>query len=170
MKGFRFLLLVMAICLASGVKAQFEDEEKVYLYIYSERSIENGNTDITKVIFKNHNMYCSNENVKSIKSNLIKNSSYLDDIEYHINNPKRWSGSKGPRSYNGALSTSSSRVVYTDNYNGDAFWGEKGYTKHYAFSKDKKSLVTWIDGEEDKYYYILVDESYFKPKQGFIYE
>ena len=34
MKGFRFLLLAMAICLASGVKAQFYDgPDDIYYYV-----------------------------------------------------------------------------------------------------------------------------------------
>ena len=97
MTEFRFLLLVMAICLASGVKAQFYDSaDDIYYYVQCDKYgeiMQDGlvlifNFDGKKaVVLNQHEIYF--DLIKTVKTNIKSNPNYYEDKveteEYNLN-------------------------------------------------------------------------------------
>ena len=85
MKVKRLLFLVMAICLASGVKAQFYSSESVYCYQYV-KTINDGissklnRTMFYFVNFQNEMMgYTTASSLKYVRQKLLDNPDYYSD-------------------------------------------------------------------------------------------
>lgn len=98
MKAKRLLFLVMAICLASGVRAQFNSE--ILFFHYCENSL--GNTDVKPLSnpeaiilicrFKNGKVYCPKSQeysqplqdylARGVRENLSSNINYYENKEW----------------------------------------------------------------------------------------
>ena len=85
MKGFKLLLLVLAICLASGVKAQFYSSERVYCYQY-EKTIHDGisskqsKTEFYFVNFQNDMMgYTTANGCNWVGQKIVDDPNYFDN-------------------------------------------------------------------------------------------
>ena len=82
MKGLRFLLLGLAICLASGVRAQFYSSERVYCYQYVKTINDGISSKLSKTMFyfvnfQNDMMGWITENsLKRLRQNLLENPDY----------------------------------------------------------------------------------------------
>jgi len=165
MKGFRFLLLVMVICLTNGVKAQFYDgPDEIYYYVqykyvdseplwdpwknawkypHTTKNYREDDNSAEVVVFnfdgkKGAILGCGT--VLSIKSLLKDSSTYYEDkvetTDYELN-----------------FVSSSSATEYADSH----------YT--YSFSQDRRMLVITHGDEEGcftKSYLKRVDKSFFK--------
>lgn len=167
MKTKRLLFLVMAICLASGVKAQFYDSaDDIYYYvqIYNGKGGFVEGTDRMKYAkngekvwfgakgedwvrifnFDGKKACCwSKSHVSSVKDNFKNNPNYYEDAiettEYNVN----------------FISCSSTEIIY------------KGGDTTFIFSKDRSMLTTieefWFNPDEIYVrFYKKVDKSYFK--------
>ena len=80
MKAKRLFFLVMAICLASGVKAQFYDSaDDIYYYVeYKDgRILDDGGVFVFN--FDGQKACFWDESVSSLKNNLKRNPSYYED-------------------------------------------------------------------------------------------
>lgn len=87
MKAKRLLFLVMAICFASGVKAQFYDSaDDIYFYVECKNGELKDNTMIFN--FDGSKACCWSESVFTVKYNLKSNPSYYEDkvetTEYNL--------------------------------------------------------------------------------------
>jgi len=94
MKGFRFLLLVMAICLASGVKAQFYDSaDDILYYVSCDKYGQIGENGMVLIFNFDGKKACelsgylelpdgprTYPHVDDIKRNLQRNKSYYDEL------------------------------------------------------------------------------------------
>lgn len=185
MKAKRLLFLVMAICLASGAKAQFYDSaddicyyvceySEVDEYIWSgsifDKGYYTGKTvqhkhegNDAKVLIFNFDgtkaaLLCSNNatSVSEVKSNIGKAASYYEDKVETTEYTLRYEPS------------STLGVTY-----------KKNDTERFIFSSDKNSLRelwTYTDGSHPRsWVYKRVDKSYFKigryrTPSGTIYE
>ena len=176
MKGLRFLLLSMAICLASGVKAQFYDSaDDIYYYVeYKDGNfVENGNVRIfnfdgqkAAVLNSKGNYF---ESIANVKSNIASSPDYyeskVETTEYSLKY----------KSYN-SYSFRLSFTEYTENAN-PAFGTTPtnvNDTYTYKFSSDRIYCyeeregsgyhVNWGRTEKRNFKkeYKKVDKSYFK--------
>lgn len=96
MKAKRLLFLVVAICLASGVKAQFYDgPDDVYYYVELKNGeiVENGkvlifNFDGSKGALLSHQGGQSIDKIKDVKNNIKQSPNFYEDkietTEYHL--------------------------------------------------------------------------------------
>lgn len=155
MKELRFLFLVLAICLASGVKAQFYDSaDDIYYYvedITKEPSVtrDDGTTYTFKASkntwifnFDGRNACVFGGDVSMVKDYLKENPNYYEEAietkEYDVFFSK----------------ATTTEVIY------------KGGSRTYKFSKDRKTLTEILQpswgGETYTRYYNKVDKSYFK--------
>lgn len=118
MKAKRLLFLVMAICLASGVRAQFYDSaDEIYYYVECDKNDqikENGQVYIFN--FDGRKACCWSSSVSSIKSSLQNNPSCYEekvetteyDLKYTSGNTYRKDNGGGEyRDYNFSYSRSS---------------------------------------------------------------
>ena len=85
MKGLRFLLLSMGICLVSGVKAQFYSSENVYCYQYV-KTVNDGvtsklsRTEFYFINFQKDMMgYTTESSLKQVRQRLLENPNYYKD-------------------------------------------------------------------------------------------
>lgn len=167
MKGLRFLLLGLAICFTSGVKAQFYDSaDDIYYYLMYEFETDipyldpwSGQRKLRHKVIKYDDSKEGDEvlrvlifnfdgnkaarladfsKMSSVKDYLQKSSTYFEDIVETTE-------------YTLKYTSSSSGIVYKDAY----------YT--YTFSNDRNTLVS-IDNNHNyiKRYYKRVDKSFFK--------
>lgn len=167
MKGLRFMLLGLAICLASGVKAQFYDSaDDIYYYLMYEREYDMPYLDTMhgfpqwktnhkketyneseeavcgRVIIFNFDgnkaaILANNYNISSVKSYLQQSSSYFED-------------KVETTEYKLKYSSSSSGTVYKEGNN------------TYTFSYDRNTLVSYNPSNTNKCYYKRVEKSFFK--------
>lgn len=171
MKAKRLLFLVMAICLASGVKAQFYDSaDDIYFYVkeYQERD-EYVSTSFTSGYYTGRRLKTKPEEnkahvlvfnfdgtkaahlgrgwagttVSDVKSVLSGNPLYYEDLTENTEYYVKYD------------SSSSNEVIYKDGY---------GSNDTYIFSKDRNTLklVQSIDNHSILTVYKRVDKSYFK--------
>ena len=85
MKELRLLLLGLAICLASGVKAQFYSSESVYCYQYVKTVNDGISSKLNRTMFyfvnfQNDMMGCTTESsLQRVRQNLLENPDYYKD-------------------------------------------------------------------------------------------
>ena len=172
MKSKRLLFLIMAICLASGVKAQFYDSaDDIYYYVceYDEKDeyiwsgsifdkgyytgkkiqLKHEGNDAKVLIFNFDGtkaaLLCSNNAtvVREVKSNIGKTPSYYEDKVETTDYTLRYEPS------------STSGVTY-----------KKNDSESFIFSSDRntlRELWTFTDGSHPcSWVYKRVDKSYFK--------
>lgn len=168
MKTKRFLFLVMAICLASGVKAQFYDSaDDVYFYLeYSKDGnlISKEYQQVAIFNFDGKKACVKYDKPKDVRSNLNNNPDYYSEVFES-------------REYDLEYSYSSYGTCYKCNWTSSGYYSQTGNItrKHldtYDFSPDRntltyKSKVTGTNGihtETSEHKYILkrVDRSFFK--------
>lgn len=137
MKGLRFLLLGMAICLASGVKAQFYDSANdIYYYVEESR-------DGKSISKQNQNVYVFNfdgmkacrlaiDLVKTAQSHLRENSDYYGAMV----ETKKYDLEYKSSSY-GVCYVSSDVSSIPFDAGGTRFFGD---TFTYTFSQDRETL------------------------------
>lgn len=162
MKAKRLLFLVMVICLASGVKAQFYDSaDDIYFYVEYKNGafVDDGkvrvfNFDGKKAALLNHNFYDGDGDgpfflsVKKIKNKLKNSPDYFEQLVETTNYDV---------DYTGTLS-----YVYKSSYR--AFGVAKSFVEKYTFSSSRKELyVDDLDGGfTKKTTYKKVDKSFFR--------
>lgn len=142
MKAKRLLFLVMAICLASGVRAQFYDGPDDIYYYWSEEynSVMIFNFDGKKAF----NLSWDFEKLPEVKKNFLNNPNYYEDrleaLDYNLV----------------FVSSNSSEVVYR--------WNDSFGVK-FIFSKDRQSAKRWHQlspSYVQEVTYKKVDKSFFK--------
>ena len=85
MKGFRFLLFVMAICLAISVNAQLYSSENVYCYQYVKTINDGISSKLSRTMFyfinfQNEMMgYTTESSLQRVRQNLLENPDYYKD-------------------------------------------------------------------------------------------
>ena len=173
MKGFRFLLLVMAICLASGVKAQFYDSaDDIYYYVeYKDGSfVENGrvlifNFDGAKAAelsgrFDRLEIW-DREGIKvnDVKDNMKKNPLYYDEkvetqeyeLKYINSNTYQC---KSIRSHQGDFAYINFKFSYDRN--------TLDFLHHYWYTDPLSRLNGYYGWSDKKILFKKVDKSFFK--------
>lgn len=171
MKGLRFLLLGLAVCLASGVKAQFYDSaDDIYYYVtYKNGEYTNGclvfNFDGKKGCVLNE--YINDEgNVVSYTVDKIKNlirerPTYFEEQTEILEYKLQYSSNN----------TYTSTSIYKDNYYDNVLHIQRSeiYNEIYSyrFSNDRKTLYYTCKERDNKVgtterTYKLVDKSFFK--------
>lgn len=158
MKAKRSLFLVMAICLASGVKAQFYDgPNDIYFYITAKDEFnQNGPNEITDYyqnpvveVFNFDGLKAVNwtGTVSSVKERLLENPNYFEDQEENVEYKLQYVASSGSGT----------------NYK---YYSYGSWTTLH-FSADRKVLYTrWPWNQGDSSRYVRVDKRYFKPNLG----
>lgn len=149
MKAKRLLFLIMTICLASGVRAQFYDgPEDIYYYV----KYENGEYGKIAQIFnfdgkKAFNLTYKYDEVNEVKQNLLSNPNYYEELIETLD-------------YNMFfIESNSSGTIYGYSYNDDL---------KFTFSKDRQFVTTWqkVQGLYGntiiEFRYKKVDKSYFR--------
>ena len=162
----RFFIVILTLCFVCMTNAQFPSDDRVYFYLPVDKSITDLNAHITKIAFSYGEVTEASEHIFIVKKEIAKNPKLLRD--------KEWA-TRGTRSrvkvYNASMSNSK-RIVYTCDFKGeyDSHWGKiEPYIKHMAFTRDKKQMIVWFEGEEDqRQYFILVDESELLPNTDFL--
>ena len=149
MKAKRFMFLVMAICLANGVAAQFYDEpDDIYYYLEDSE-------DGLKISKERQYVYIFNfDGKKACK--LGWNS--VSDVQNNLsNNPNYYVDKEETSIYNFEYESSSYGICYTRDYK---------EIKHMAlFSSDRETLnyILWyIDGSKREINCKKVDKSFFR--------
>ena len=173
MKAKRLLFLVIAICLASGVKAQFYDSaDDIYYYVeYKDgRFVDNGNVFIFN--FDGRKACLLGESVVNFVKNKFKeDADYFDrrvetseySLEYtHSSYYTVYQGEKSNSSYSptvGSTTVTNSTFRYEFSTDRETMY-DKSYvvnTYYYPFEPYKKTYKT----EQNKTYK-RVDKSFFK--------
>lgn len=158
MKANRILLLIMAICLANGVKAQFYDgPSDIYFYVTAKDNFnQSGPNEITDyyqdpvvVVFNFDGLKAVRweSHVSTVKKLLQKNPNYFEDQEENVEYKLQYVASSGSGT----------------NYKYYSF----GSWTTLHFSVDRKVLYSnwpWKQGNSIRY--VRVDKSYFKPNLG----
>lgn len=124
MKTKRLLFLVIAICLASGVRAQFSSSENVYCYEYSYTSNDGikskkSNTYYYFVNFQNDMMgYTNASDIKYIRQKLVETPTYYEDRARKnlASNYSNWKSSPAGRPTMGAARATASIIKYNSQY------------------------------------------------------
>ena len=170
MKGLRFLLLGMAICLASGVKAQFYDSaDDIYYYLeykheYTEPQFQGLGYNTHVVLIPRVKNYSEDDNYAEVvifnfdgKKAAVLGCDQVYVIKHYMKSSSTYFEDKVETTeYGLKYESSTSNTVYTTT----------NYTpiKSYSFSNDRSSLIISYGNEEsyDKHYYKKVDKSFFK--------
>ena len=170
MKAKRLFFLVMAICLASGVRAQFYDDD-VYFYARAGESISDKKTVLIIVHFNGHHMFKFGNSVERIQNNLRKSPTYYDEYMKSQSHDRYKYSSEYSNSQKVTYVWPQRRVsTFMANYvYGNEYW---------TFDKDKSKVINWeekYDSDEitHKYYYINVPKEDLMPKAAnhdFLYE
>ena len=162
MKELRFLLLVMAICLASGVKAQFNDSaDDIYFYVkYVDGEYKD---DVLIFNFDGQKACRWVMSVSSVKSNLSSNPSFFEDkvetteydLKYVSGNTYRYKESNSEEYDDFQFSYDRNTLTKIMHYQAIITPGIPG-----GFGFDyRKSHKEW---SENKYTYKKVEKSYFR--------
>lgn len=158
MKANRILLLIMAICLANGVKAQFYDSPSdIYFYVTAKDEFkQSGPNEITDyyqdpavVVFNFDGLKAVmwSSHVSTVKKLLRENPNYFEDQEENVEYKLQYVASSGSGT----------------NYKYYSF----GSWKTFHFSVDRKVLYSrWPWNQGNSCRYVRVDKSYFKPNLG----
>lgn len=152
MKSERLLFLLMVICLANGVKAQFYDgADDIYYYVQENDKNFKNTKDLWQDVgehvyvfnFDGRKACCwGHAHVYQVKEQLKKNPNYFED----------------------ATETSDYNMIFSSNTSSETIYTLSDYT--FKFSKDRSRLTklsvhSW---SEHAYisYFKRVDKSYFK--------
>lgn len=158
MKAKRFLFLIMAICLASGVKAQIYNSE-VLFYVHEDSKLSDPQTSLR--IFRFQNGQCqwvADYKLKDVSDNLKNNINYY---ETHSNIWKRYGDID---TYDSNMSNTKwnvylkhFEVLYYDNA-GTVEW--PAHNKYHAFAKDFSKFMVWSEPEFDTPYGVHMGSRY----------
>jgi len=173
MNAKRLFFLVMAICLANGVKAQLYGND-VYYYIPAGQSLTD-KTEICIVYFSGKRIACSTVSCSKILQEIEKNPRYWkEELLRVLDNPNNGC------EFDSSLTTSKRIVYKNDAYSYNPFNNTKSNIRYYyrAFTKDKTSMIQWMERNsssdiEEKTYYKMVDVKDLIPqtvKHDFLYE
>ena len=160
MKAKRLMFLVMAICLASGVKAQFYDgPDDIYFYLAEtvDGKLESGNKTVLVFNFDGKKACWWWASEKTVKSNLRSNQAFYEEktetTEYELE------------------FTSSSYGTSYKSYQSNSMLGNQIWNT-FDFSSDRQTLTLnrkahWYKAarpftQETKYVLKRVDKSYFR--------
>ena len=163
MKAKRLLFLVMVICLASGVKAQFDSDE-VYYYVPTETIITE-DTEVYVMFFSGNRAA-----VQSNKCAIILNES----TSYWKSKLQSYKPS-WCYTYDSSLSTNSTLIykleVNEPRYNGSSWSSTPGGYRYLSISKDKSYAEKWLEKPGKKYksddiHYKLVSRDNIVPRQS----
>ena len=168
MKGLRFLLFGLVICLASGVKAQFYDSaDDIYYYVeYKDGGYGNhcfifnfdGNKACVLNIDDNNDDQRYPLSVEGVKNKISRNTNYLEDrIETSNYDTKYVSNSTYQRSGN---------YSYNDQFLGHRY-GPFTWTFKFSYDRETLDYTLWEQNQggysfTEQYTYRRVDKSYFK--------
>lgn len=143
MKAKRLLFLVMAICLASGVKAQIYNSE-VLFYVEEGSKLTNSSTSTRIIRIKDGMLYTVSriDNLKTV-CNKLKN-----DINYYENHPKEWVSRNKP----GSLSNTKwmvTSICFDALYDFDT--GAMLFPQHCIFKAIATDLSKYMEWSEPEY-------------------
>ena len=148
MKAKRLLFLVMAICLASGVKAQFYDSADD-IYFYYDQNHSNSLYEVLVLNFDGKKGYWWYQSVSEVKNKLKENPNYYEDETETAD----YSRVK-------YASSTATTVTYT------IYFGSDNLKTEWKISRDRKALTEYKYNKNnqivEKNYYKLVDKSFFK--------
>lgn len=165
MKKILFVLAMAMFTICA--KAQLYSSE-IHFYIEAGADISNGSTQVHVAKFEGNHAYIKYQCVRDIKKALKSNSNYYDtDVKKNFT----------VLNYDSSLSTTK-RVVYKRRQYNNGWTFIPNVDSYYAFSKDKSSLIEWLetyDGEkyDKESYYIRIDKAELMPKatnRDFLYE
>lgn len=161
MKGLRLLLLGIAICLAGGIKAQFNDSaDDIYYYVkYVDGEFKD---DVLIFNFDGQKACRWNASVSSVKSNLSNSPSFYEDkvetteydLKYVSGNTYRYKKSSSEEYDDFQFSYDRNTLTKIAHYQAIITPGMPGGFLNYS-----KSYKEW---RENKYTYKKVEKSYFR--------
>lgn len=150
MKGLRFLLLGLAICLASGVRAQIYNSD-VLFYVEETSSLTNPQTSLWIFRFKSGECYWVN---KAVANELKGVCEYLkSNINYYETHSDLWSRYGNLGNYDSKMSNTK-WIVYSCFFERlydiiDQVEEWPAHTCYHAFSKDYSKYMRWSEPEYD---------------------
>lgn len=124
MKGLRFLLLGLAICFASGVRAQFYGSERVYCYQYVKTINDGINSKLSRTEFyfvnfqKDMMGYTTASNLKQVRQNILENPDYYSEraIKNLADSYNRYKSSPAGLPTMGPAQATVTLIKYCDEY------------------------------------------------------
>lgn len=169
MKAKRLLFLVMVICLASGVKAQFYDSaDDVYFYIMESEGSSKSIYSSEVMIFNfdgRKACYLAGSSVNTVKSHIKENPDYYVEKEENSDYDMKYESSSYGTRYIKELSE-------RDWNSFGGFWITRNVKYTFDFSSDRNSLRVAIkvsgsggghsESKTFNHTYKKVDKSYFK--------
>lgn len=190
----RIFTLAMAICLISGLKAQFSSSQEVYCYQYV-KSFNDGITskeNCTTVYFFNFQKdmmgigggYDAKDISKALLENPNRfNEEAINDLGDRYREWKNAAPEGGMAAYSKSISiykydskySTNSKYSYreyrkTSIWMGGEAWSEPKWMNNvYSFSIDKSELIKWsTDNPGKRKYYKRIDPYTLKPKIDFL--
>lgn len=158
MKGLKLLFLVMAICLASGVKAQIYNSD-VLFYVGENAKLTNPQTYVLILRFKDGVRWWVNKGEHRLRNvcDNLKGNSY-----YYENKSEIWSKYNTMFNYNSDMSNAkwcvySYYASYTEGFTdmmGNYSPPIEAHTSYEAFRKDLSEYMEW----SEPHYHIRGDE------------
>lgn len=149
MKGLRILLLGLAICLASGVKAQIYNSD-VLFYVKESASLSNPQTYVRIYRFKNGEChYVNKSSAKELKTvcDNLKSSNY-----YYESHSELWQRDGDVGTFDSKLSNTKWNVYsqYFERLYIDGVGEEwPNHTQYHAWRKDFSQFMAWEEPEYD---------------------
>lgn len=158
MKGLRFLLLGLAICLASRVKAQIYNSD-VLFYVSESAKLTNPQTYVFIIQFKDGKRWWVNKGEHRLKNvcDNLKSNSYYYEYKSEI-----WSEYNTMFKYNSEMSNTkwcvySSYTPYIEGFtalNGSYSPPIEAHTSYEAFKRDFSEYMEW----SEPHYHMMGDE------------
>ena len=194
MKATRLLFLALAICLASGVRAQFSDSEQVYIYEYQytinssgvKTGEDNPNPQVYLIYFKNGCLvgWSSSKNEMREKGGISYfeekvRKKFAEDYNKFYGSPQSTYGFPPTIfAFDNSLSKGDTYTYRQQkhylrqagvNFSGIIWqWnGTSWESQCYSFSIDKKGMIIWFTGKDFRHYYKLMDANAYKPNTDF---
>ena len=178
MKGFKLLLLVMAICLASGVKAQFYDgPDDIYYYVeYKDGNIvENGKVFVFNFDGKKAAILSSAFGKRSVDyMGYVGGNTSISDVKNYLkNNPSYYEEKVESTEYELEYTSSNTyqcKSTETEGKRGQAYANftfssnrnTLEYVHHYWYTDPFVRLNGYYGWDDVKKTYRRVDKSFFK--------
>lgn len=158
MKGLRFLLFVMAICLTNGVKAQIYSSD-VLFYVSESAKLTNPQTYVFIIRFKDGKQWWVNKEEHKLKNvcDNLKSNSYYYEYKSEI-----WGEYNTMFKYNSDMSNAKWCVYswyspYTDGFTdmmGNYQSPIEAHTSYEAFKRDFSEYMEW----SEPHYHMMGDE------------
>lgn len=136
MKGLRFLLLGLVICLASGVKAQFYDSANdIYFYLEESRDGKTSTNPYVRIFNFDGRKACelANHSPKDVQSNLKANLDYYGELVETTRYELEYESASYGTRYKNTSTTS------TTGMGGETWWWNT--TRYYDFSSNRSTLT-----------------------------